>query len=402
MPSSSVIVGAAGTSVERDMERREPGTGGHGRRASRRGAAPPGLRSEELATRDEGRWRLKQRPVGEPDNTASRRGAAPPGLRSEEFATRECGASEGGREAGGGPEVSGNTAGATLTLAAVPIGRPEDASPRLAAALGAAPVVAAEDTRRLRRLASALGVRLTGRVVSYYDAVEAARTPGLLADLAAGRDVLLVTDAGLPGISDPGYRLVAAAAAAGIRVTVLPGPSAVTAALAVSGLPSDRFCFEGFPPRRARERARRFAELSRERRTIVFFESPRRLASTLADLAAAFGPDRPCVACRELTKTHEEIRRGTLAELAAWSAGGVLGEITLVVGGRPDTDAADVAGAAGSTQADIAALIAAEQQDGSSRRDAVSRVAARLGRPRREVYDAAIRAARPDGSQAPD
>jgi len=290
----------------------------------------------------------------------------------------------------------------TLILAAAPIGRPEDASPRLAAALATTAVIAAEDTRRLRRLAGALGITVAGRVVSYYEAVETARATALLADLTEGRDVLLVTDAGMPTISDPGYRLVNAAVAAGVTVTVLPGPSAVTAALAVAGLPTDRFCFEGFPPRRARERSRRLAELSRERRTIVFFESPRRLASTLADLAAAFGPDRPCVACRELTKTHEEIRRGTLAELAAWSAGGVLGEITLVVAGRPATDAADAAGAAGSTEADIAALIAAEQQDGSSRRDAVSRVAARLGRPRREVYDAAIRAARPDGSQAPD
>src|SRR5258708_7442997 len=211
---------------------------------------------------------------------------------------------------------------ATLTVAAVPIGRPEDASPRLAAALGEAPIVAAEDTRRLRRLASALGVRLTSRLVSYYDDVEAARTPELLADLKAGRDVLLVTDAGLPGISDPGYLLVAAAAQAGIRVTVLPGPSAVTAALAVSGLPSDRFCFEGFPPRRAGERARRFAELAGEPRTLIFFESRRRLAQTLTGLAEAFGGGRPAVVCRELTKTHEEIRRGTLAELAAWAGAG--------------------------------------------------------------------------------
>src|SRR5262245_43730462 len=179
--------------------------------------------------------------------------------------------------------------GATLTLAAVPIGRPEDASPRLAAALGAAPVVAAEDTRRLRRLASALGVRLTGRVVSYYDAVEAARTPGLLADLVAGRDVLLVTDAGLPGISDPGYRLVAAAAAAGVRVTVLPGPSAVTAALAVSGRRSARFCSGGSPRRRRRGGAGRFAGLAAERRPLFFSGSPRGLETLRAGLAEASG-----------------------------------------------------------------------------------------------------------------
>ena len=227
----------------------------------------------------------------------------------------------------------------TLILGAAPIGRAEDASPRLAAELARVPVVAAEDTRRVRRLAADLGVRLAGTPVSYYDAVEARRVPRLLDELRAGRDVLVVTDAGMPGVSDPGYRLVSAAAAEGFRVTVLPGPSAVTAALAASGLPSDRFCFEGFPPRRPGQRARRFAELAAERRTLVFFESPRRLGATLAELAGAFGPDRPAVACRELTKTHEEIRRGTLGELASWAADGVRGEITLVVGGVTRKDA---------------------------------------------------------------
>src|SRR5580692_9140164 len=224
-------------------------------------------------------------------------------------------------------------AGGTLTLAAVPIGTQQDASPRLIAALGETPIVAAEDTRRARRLAAALGVRLTGSVISYYDDVEAARVPGLLAELLAGRDVLLVTDAGMPGVSDPGYRLVAAAAAAGIRVTVLPGPSAVTTALVISGLPTDRFVFEGFPPRRAGERARRFAELAAERRTLVLFESPRRLAVTLTELATAFGPGRRAVVCRELTKTHEEVIRGSLAELAEVAAAGTLGEITIVIAG---------------------------------------------------------------------
>ncbi len=223
----------------------------------------------------------------------------------------------------------------TLMLAATPIGRPEDASARLVAALASAPVIAAEDTRRLRRLADQLGVALTGAVVSYYDGVEEQRAPRLLADLRAGRNVLLVTDAGMPTVSDPGYRLTAVAAAQGIPVTVLPGPSAVTAALAVSGLPSDRFCFEGFPPRGKGERARRFADLAGERRTMVFFESPRRTGATLRDLAAAFGGERPAVVCRELTKTHEEIRRGTLDELAAWAAEGPLGEITIVVAGAP-------------------------------------------------------------------
>ena len=196
--------------------------------------------------------------------------------------------------------------------------------------------MAAEDTRRLRRLASALGVRLTGRVVSYYDDVEAERVPGLLAELTAGRDVLLVTDAGMPGISDPGYRLVAAAAEAGIRVSVLPGPSAVTAALAVSGLPSDRFCFEGFPPRRAGERARRFAELAAEPRTLVFFESRRRLAATLAGLAEAFGAGRPR---RGVPRADQDARGGPARH--ARRAGRVgrrpacSGEITIVVAGAP-------------------------------------------------------------------
>jgi 16S rRNA (cytidine1402-2'-O)-methyltransferase len=318
------------------------------------------------------------------------------------------------RTAGHGGTVAGGTVAsgtpATLTLAAAPIGRPEDASPRLAAALGAATIVAAEDTRRVRRLAGALGVRLTGSVVSYFDSVEAARVPGLVAELEAGRDVLLVTDAGLPGISDPGYRLVAAAAAAGIRVTVLPGPSAVTAALAVSGLPSDRFCFEGFPPRRPGERARRFAELAGEPRTLIFFESPRRLAASLAAMAEALGPERPAVVCRELTKTHEEVRRGTLGELAAWAAGGALGEITIVVAGSPARARRSVSGGEPGTRtppqaagpgvhpapppvpgAVVAAEVAALEQAGTPRKAAIAEVARNLGLRRREVYDAVVR-----------
>jgi 16S rRNA (cytidine1402-2'-O)-methyltransferase len=238
---------------------------------------------------------------------------------------------------------AGRAGAGVLTLAGVPIGRPEDAPPRLAAELGDADVIAAEDTRRLRRLAATLGVQLTGRLVSYYDVVEARRAVELVAELQAGRNVLVVTDAGMPGISDPGYRLVAAAAAAGIKVTAVPGPSAVTTALAVSGLPTDRFCFEGFPPRKEGERNRRFAELAADPRTQVFFESPRRLHLTLVELARSHGADRAAVVCRELTKVHEEVRRGTLAELAAWAdpenpvhppgSGGVRGEITLVVAG---------------------------------------------------------------------
>ncbi len=267
-------------------------------------------------------------------------------------------------------EAEAHGGGGVLTLAAVPIGRAEDASWRLAAELAQATLIAAEDTRRVRWLASSLNIELKARVVSYYDAVEARRTAELLDELKAGRDILLVTDAGTPGISDPGYRLVSAVAAAGLRVTALPGPSAVTTALAVSGLPTDRFSFEGFPPRGQGERTRRFAELAGDRRTQVYFESGRRLAATLAELAASHGDDRPAAVCRELTKIHEEIKRGTLAELAAWAvlvsgadprepkkkkggtaSGAVRGEITLVVAGvarrsrsriRDGSDSSDV------------------------------------------------------------
>jgi 16S rRNA (cytidine1402-2'-O)-methyltransferase len=276
-----------------------------------------------------------------------------------------------------------DTAG-TLTIAAVPIGCPGDASPRLAAALREATIIAAEDTRRLRRLAAELGVPLTGTVLSCYDAVEQRRADELAGELTAGHDVLLVTDAGMPSISDPGYRLVTAAVAAGARVRALPGPSAVTTALAVSGLPCDRFCFEGFAPRRAGERTRRLAELAAEPRTMVFFESPRRLAATLAAFAAAFGGDRRAVVCRELTKTHEEIRRGTLDGLAGWAADGVRGEITIVVAG---------AGPAGPGEGDLAAAVAevaAAVAAGSSHRDAVTAVAAARRLPRRELYQAVL------------
>jgi 16S rRNA (cytidine1402-2'-O)-methyltransferase len=282
-------------------------------------------------------------------------------------------------------------AAGTLIVAAVPIGQPGDASARLTRALQTAPLIAAEDTRRLRRLASALGISLAGRVVSYYDDVEAQRTPRLVAGLLAGTDVLLVTDAGMPGVSDPGYRLIAAAISAGILVTVLPGPSAVTTALVASGLPSDRFAFEGFPPRRAGDRARRLAELAAEPRTLVFFESPRRLPATLAELAAVFGADRRAAVCRELTKTHEEVIRGTLAELAGRLASGVLGEITLVVAGA-------TAHAPAATPGQAAEIVAEREQSGQPRREAIRAVATELGLPRREVYNAVVaRRATPDG-----
>jgi 16S rRNA (cytidine1402-2'-O)-methyltransferase len=288
---------------------------------------------------------------------------------------------------------AGKAAGqGTLILAAAPIGRSTDASAGLVSALGSADVVAAEDTRRLRRLAAALDVRVTGRLVSCYEDVEAAKVPGLIGDLTSGQDVLLITDAGMPGISDPGYRLVTAAVAAGLAVTVLPGPSAVTSALAVSGLPTDRFCFEGFPPRRAGERSRRFTELAGERRTMVFFESPRRLAVTLADLARAFGEERAVVVCRELTKTHEEILRGTLAELAQWATQGVLGEITLVVAGARDAARRSTGITEPAEAVDVASEVAAAEQAGSTRAEAIAATAVRHGLRKREVYDAVVKA----------
>ena len=284
----------------------------------------------------------------------------------------------------------------TLIVAAAPLGQPADASPRLAGGLASAGIIAAEDTRRALRLARELGVKINGRLVSYYDAVDQDRVAELLSAMESGTDVLLIADAGMPGVSDPGYRLVGAAARAGITVTVLPGPSAVTAALAVCGLPTDRFCFEGFPPRSAGARQRRFAELAAEPRTMVFFESRRRVAATLAGLAAAFGPDRQAVACRELTKTHEEIARGTLTELAAWAKQGVLGEITLVVAGAPvrSRPSPDGPGWAASVAAAVAE-VATRQAAGISRKEAIAAVAAESGLPKREVYNAVVAGGRP-------
>ncbi|MGA9749542.1 MAG: 16S rRNA (cytidine(1402)-2'-O)-methyltransferase [Nocardioides sp.] len=275
-----------------------------------------------------------------------------------------------------------NTQEGVLVLAATPIGRPDDAPPRLAHELATADVVAAEDTRRLRRLAADLGVTVTGRVVSYFEGNEAARTGPLVDAVEAGERVLLVTDAGMPSVSDPGYRLVAAAVERDLTVTAVPGPSAVLTALAVSGLPVDRFCFEGFLPRKAGERSRRLGGLASEQRTMVFFEAPHRTEAALQAMAAAFGPDRAAAVCRELTKTHEEVRRGGLAVLADWAGAGVRGEVTIVVSGA--TGDAVVPTDAGS----LAALVAEAEEIGMSRKDAILDVAQRAGLPKREVYDA--------------
>jgi 16S rRNA (cytidine1402-2'-O)-methyltransferase len=270
-----------------------------------------------------------------------------------------------------------------LVLAATPIGALADASPRLAAELSGADVIAAEDTRRLARLRAGLGIEIRGRVLSYFDGNEDRRTPELLALLRDGARVVVVTDAGTPSVSDPGYRLVAAAVDEGITVTVVPGPSAVTAALAVSGLAVDRFCFEGFLPRKAGVRSRRLAELASEPRTLVFFEAPHRLAATLAAMSTAFGPDRRAAVCRELTKTHEEVRRGTLRDVSSWAQAGVRGEITVVVAGADPEQLAEP------SAEQLLAAVERRVQAGESRRNAVDAVAAEHGLPRRTVYSAA-------------
>ncbi len=269
-----------------------------------------------------------------------------------------------------------------LILAGTPIGDVADASPALLRLLATADVIAAEDTRRFHALVARLGIAVPGRVVSYFEGNESARTGELVAELQTGRTVALVTDAGMPSVSDPGYRLVVAAIAVGVAVTAVPGPSAVLTALAVSGLPVDRFCFEGFLPRKAGPRAARLAELATEPRTLVFFEAPHRLAATLSAMATAYGATRRAAVCRELTKTYEEVRRGTLADLADWAAGGMLGEITVVVAGADA--AAPVSLAEAGDQ--VRALVGA----GAKRSEAVATVAAAAGLRRQDVYGASL------------
>ncbi|MFF5988849.1 16S rRNA (cytidine(1402)-2'-O)-methyltransferase [Prauserella flavalba] len=272
-----------------------------------------------------------------------------------------------------------------LVLAGTPLGDSRDASPRLAEALADADVIAAEDTRRLRSLATALGVTPAGRVVSFYEDVESARLPKLLDALREGETVLLVTDAGMPSVSDPGYRLVAACADEDLPVTCIPGPSAVTTALALSGLPPDRFCFEGFVPRKPGERGRWLAELADERRTTVFFESPRRLAATLAEAVEALGGERRAAVCRELTKTYEEVRRGSLAELAAWAESDVKGEITVVLAG---------AGPRRANVEDLVGDVLARVEAGERLKSVAAEVAAATGVSKNELYNAALAARR--------
>lgn len=277
--------------------------------------------------------------------------------------------------------------GPVIILAATPIGNLGDASARLRQALEDATVVASEDTRVTQRLLAGLGIANRPKLIALHEHNERARAADLV-ELARDGDLLVLSDAGMPTVSDPGFPLVQAAVEAGVDVTAIPGPSAVITALAVSGLPTDRFAFEGFLPRKAGERIRRLADLAADRRTLVFFEAPSRLAATLGALAEAFGDDRPAAVCRELTKLHEEVRRGPVGELAAWAADGVRGEICIVVGGAAEPAPAD----AGEAVARVVALAAS----GTRLKDAAAAVAAETGLGRRDLYEAALEARRGD------
>jgi 16S rRNA (cytidine1402-2'-O)-methyltransferase len=274
-----------------------------------------------------------------------------------------------------------------LIMLGAPLGNPGDASARLREALVAADVVAAEDTRRLARLAADLGIAIEAKVVSYFEGNEERRTPELVEALRRGETVTVITDGGMPSVSDPGFRLVRAALAENVALTCVPGPSAVTTALTLSGLPCDRFCFEGFPPRKPGERRTFLDDLADEPRTLVFFEAPHRIAATLADMVAAFGADRPAALARELTKTHEEVRRAPLGELlTSVEVDPPRGEITLVVGGF--VAGAVVVAAAG----ELVAAVAALEATGTPRKVAISAVAKAQGVPKRDVYAAVVAA----------
>ena len=277
---------------------------------------------------------------------------------------------------------SGSVSDGKIYLAATPIGDPNDATPRLRTLLETADVIGAEDTRRLLNLAGRIGVTPAGRILAFHDHNEAERTGELLDAARAGQTVLVVSDAGMPTVSDPGYRLVRRAHDENVPVTVVPGASAVLTALAISGLATDRFSFEGFAPRKDGERARVFAELARERRTMVFFDSPHRTADTLAAMAEHFGEDREAAVCRELTKTYEEVKRGPLGELAAWAQEGVRGEITIVVSGAVDAEpSAD----------DFVAEVNMLADSGMRLKAAAAYVSERTGVRKKELYEAALR-----------
>jgi 16S rRNA (cytidine1402-2'-O)-methyltransferase len=292
-----------------------------------------------------------------------------------------------------GAADSGEGPSGRILLAATPLGNAGDASMRLVQALQEADVVAAEDTRKLRALVSRLGIEVGGQVLSFYEGNESARVPELIERARSGAQVLVVTDAGMPSVSDPGFRLVREAHEAGVAMTTLPGPSAALAALVLSGLPVARFAFEGFLPRKAGERRRRLESLATEERTMVFFEAPHRLDASLADMVGVFGISRQAAVCRELTKTHEEVLRGELGELAKWAQGEVRGEITVVVDGASQQDVRDAAGLA--SEEDVVSAVREAMAGGLSRKDAAASVAEAAGLSKRQVYEASI-AARKD------
>ena len=280
-----------------------------------------------------------------------------------------------------------------IVLAATPIGNLGDATGRLRELLATADVIAAEDTRNTRRLCQALGVVPAGRIVAHHEHNEAASAQGLLEQVRAGATVVMVSDAGMPAVSDPGHRLVAAAVEAGLPVTCAPGASAVTTALALSGLPTNRFAFDGFLPRKDGERRRRLEEIRTEARTVVYFESPQRTASALAAVAEVLGDGRPACVARELTKLHEEVVRGTAGELVAWAAEreageGIRGEVVLLVGPARAEDAAPA------SDADVVAEVAALTESGTRLKEAVATVAAAHGLRSRELYQTVLDARR--------
>ena len=276
----------------------------------------------------------------------------------------------------------------TLTLAATPLGNPGDASPRLKEAIASAEVIAAEDSRRFHRLAADLGVTFTARVISFFDGNETARTEEVLALLQSGKKVLVVSDAGMPTISDPGFRLTRDAIAIGIDVVVIPGPSAPTMALALSGLATDRFTFEGFLPRSSGARLAHLETLRFEERTMVLFEAPHRITESLKDAAQIFGSDRQAAICREMTKTYEETVRGSLQELILWSESKeILGEITVVLAGVP-------VGTAEKTAEEIVARVREFESAGMDSKDAIATVAKECELPKKVVYAAVVDASK--------
>ena len=271
-----------------------------------------------------------------------------------------------------------------LTLAATPLGNPLDASPRLISAIANAEIIAAEDSRRFHRLATDISATFTARVISFFEGNESDRTKELLQLLAEGKSILVVSDAGMPTISDPGFRLAREAIAAGFEVKVIPGPSAPTMALALSGLPTDRFTFEGFLPRAQGARQTHLESLRFEERTMVIFEAPHRLADCLTDAIAVFGADRKAAICREMTKTYEETVRGSLEQLQTWATGKeVLGEITLVIAGV-------AAGTQEKTVADIVARVAEYVAAGMDNKAAIAQVAQECDLPKKYVYGAVV------------